>query len=359
VNVSPLTALFPDHAPRREWRGWQVADHYGDPQEEAAAVRQAAGVVDRAWRAKVEVRGRDRVSFLQSILSNDLKPLQPGQGCVAAFLTPHGKVIAFMRVLVLPDCLYLELDDDIKARAFEALDKLLVSERVELSDATADWSILSVEGPRSPDALGALGLGPLPDHPSAHAESALTGLPLRVVRAGETGEVGFDLWVPTAGAPDLWRRLLEAGGPFGLRPVGLAALNALRVEAGVAWSGVDVTEETLLLEVPFEHAVSYTKGCYVGQEVVARVTYRGHVNRKLTGLIFPDAAVPAAGSKVTGDGKEIGVVTSPVYSPTLKRGIALAFLGREWLDPGKRVEVRTDAASLSADVTTLPFYRRD
>ena len=190
-------------------------------------------------------------------------------------------------------------------------------------------------------------------------ESLLQEFSLRVVRAGETGEVGFDLWVPTAAAPILWQRLMEAGEPFGLRPVGLAALNSLRVEAGIPWCGTDATEENLLLELPSEHAVSFTKGCYVGQEVVARITYRGHVNRKLAGLVFPDAASPPRGAKVVGDGREIGVITSPVYSPTLKRGIALGLLQREWLDPGKRVEVPSDTGTLVGEVTALPFYRRD
>lgn len=359
VNRSPLSAVFPTQTAIREWRGWLVADHYSDPVEEATAVRQTAGLTDRAWRAKVEVRGRDRLSFLQSMLTNDVKSLQPGQGCEAAFLTAHGKVIAFMRVHMFADRLTLELDDDIKPKTLEAFDKLLISERVEFHDATAEWAIVSVEGPRAQDILLASGIAPPPQPSGSRVESLLQEFSLRVVRAGETGEVGFDLWVPTAAAPILWQRLMEAVEPFGLRPVGLAALNSLRVEAGIPWYGIDATEENLLLELPSEHAVSFTKGCYVGQEVVARITYRGHVNRKLAGLVFPDAAFPPRGAKVVGDGREIGVITSPVYSPTLKRGIALGLLQREWLDPGKRVEVLSDTGTLVGEVTALPFYRRD
>lgn len=359
MKISALSAVFPPHTTLCEWRGWQVADRYGDPTEEVVAVRQAAGLVDRAWRATVEVRGRDRVSFLQSMLSNDIKALQAGQGCEGAFLTPMGKIVAFLRVHALADRLYLELDDDIKPGALGALEKLLISERVEFRDAASEWAILSLEGPRAPEILQALGITTLPDLPSSHVECALADLSIRVVRAGETGEVGFDLWASSASAPVLWQRLLNVGGPLGLRPVGLSALNTLRVEAGRPWYGLDATEETLLLEVPSEQMVSFTKGCYVGQEVVARITYRGHVNRKLAGLVLPDATIPETGAKVRAGGQEIGVITSPVYSPSLKRGIALAFLRREWLEPGTSVEIQSKTATLSGEVATLPFYHRN
>ena len=178
MNASPISAIFPDHTARREWRGWQVADHYGDPVDEAMAVRQTAGLIDRAWRAKLEVRGRDRANFLHSMLTNDVKSLQPGEGCDAAFLTAMGKVIAFLRVHVLADRIYLELDDDIKAKTLEALDRLLISERVEFRDATREWAILSVEGPRASEILQALGIATLPDLPSSHLEVTLEDLSL-------------------------------------------------------------------------------------------------------------------------------------------------------------------------------------
>jgi len=358
VKVSPVLRILPPQTPRGPWRGWEVVSYFSDPVEEVTAVRHAAGLFDRSWRATVEVRGRDRASFLHSMLTNEIKSLQPGQGCEAAFLTAQGKVLALLRVHVLSDRIYLELDDDIKARILETLDRFLISERAEFHDVTAEWTILSIEGPRTSEILHELGAETLPELPMAHRECLLGDLSLRVVRAGETGEIGFDLWVPAGGAAAVWARLVEVGAPFGLRPIGIAALNTLRVEAGIPWYGVDVSEEMLLLEAPSERFISLTKGCYVGQEVVARITYRGHVNRKLTGLTFPDSAFPPEGTGVFGDGREIGRVTSPAYSPTLKSGIALALLRQEWLDPGKRVEVRSPAGTWPAEVTTLPFYRR-
>ena len=359
VKVSPISPVLPPKASLIVWRGWEIPDHFGDPVDEVVTVRHAAGLFDRPWRALMEVRGRDRASFLHAMLTNDIKALQPGQGCEAAFLTVQGKPLAFLRVHVLADRIYLELDDDVKGRTLEALERFLISERVEFEDVSAEWTILSIEGPRAPEILHALRTDPLPDSPSAHGEGLLGDVSIRIVRAGESGEIGFDLWVPPGPASQLWQQLLEIGKSMGLRPAGFSALNTLRVEAGVPWYGIDVTEEMLVLEAPSERIVSFTKGCYVGQEVVARITYRGHVNRKLTGLTFPDGACPPQGATVFAEGQEIGVVTSPVYSPTLKSGIALALLRREWLDPGRQVEVRSQTATWPAAATALPFYRRD
>jgi folate-binding protein YgfZ len=121
---------------------------------------------------------------------------------------------------------------------------------------------------------------------------------------------------------------------------------------------VDVDASTIVLEAPLEHAYSLSKGCYIGQEVLARVTYRGHVNRKIVGFVFRDARIPAPGAAVRVEGKEVGRITSPVVSPALSRGLALGFLRREHWEPGTRVEVAGDGEPLTAEVAALPFYRR-
>jgi folate-binding protein YgfZ len=144
----------------------------------------------------------------------------------------------------------------------------------------------------------------------------------------------------------------------GPQPVGRDAWNVLRVEAGVVWPGVDVDASTLLLEAPLDHVYSLTKGCYVGQETVARVTYRGHVNRKIVGFRFPDQRVPVTGAPVVVGGREVGRITSAVVSPALRRGLALGFLRREHWEPGTAVEVRDPDGTLTAEVAALPFYRR-
>ena len=197
--------------------------------------------------------------------------------------------------------------------------------------------------------------GPVPDLKRwQHAVLPWEGAEIRIVRTEETGEEGYDLWVPTERLGALWDRLREAGA----RPVGRDAWDILRVEAGVVRYGADVDASTLLLEAPLADAYSLNKGCYLGQEVVARITYRGHVNRKIVGFRFGDASVPARGAPVLVEGKEVGRITSAVRSPALGVALALGFLRREHFEPGTRVEVRHGDESLAAEVAPLPFYRR-
>jgi folate-binding protein YgfZ len=180
------------------------------------------------------------------------------------------------------------------------------------------------------------------------------GAEVRVVRNEETGEEGYDLWVETAGLVRLWERVRAAGA----RPVGREAWDVLRLEAGKVRYGVDVDASTLLLEAPLDGAYSLNKGCYLGQEVVARITYRGHVNRKLVGFRFDDARTPRPGARLTVAGKEVGRITSAAVSPALRKALALGFVRREHGEPGTRVEADGADGPLTAEVAALPFYRR-
>src|SRR5262249_30803568 len=143
---------------------------------------------------------------------------------------------------------------------------------------------------------------------------------------------------------------------LGAQPVGMAALNTRRIEAGIPWYGVDMDESHIVLEAGLEHAISTTKGCYIGQETVARIIFRGHVNKKLTGLTLQGSTAPPAKSRVLRDGKPVGVVTSAVVSPTLHRPVALGYIHRDFLQPGTPVEIETGAGTQPAEVAVLPFF---
>jgi aminomethyltransferase len=328
---------------------------YGDAAAEQEAVRERAGVIDRSERGKIEVTGKDRATFLHGLVSNDVKGLAPGQGCESALLDVHGKITALLVVHCLPDRLVLETDCGLTEPLMSTIDRYLFSERAELDDVTTAWGIVTVAGPASrkivEPAIGAA----VPDLPRwGHVVLPWDGMHLRVVRTEETGEDGYDLWAPTQELGRVWERLREAGA----RPVGRDAWDVLRVEAGIVRYGVDVDASTLLLEAPLAESYSLTKGCYLGQEVVARVTYRGHVNRKIVGFRFADARVPRAGAPVLVEGKAVGRITSAVLSPALGVALALGFLRREHHQPGTRVEVHGGDEPLSAEVAALPFYRR-
>jgi folate-binding protein YgfZ len=335
--------------------GALVPLHYASPAAEHEAVREEAGLIDRSHRGKIEVTGRDRASFLHGMLSNDVQALQAGQGCPAAFLDAHGKIVSLLAVHCLADRLILEMDRHLVAPTLAGLDRFLISERVALEDVSAATGLLTVAGPASRKSLEAALGQALPDlAPRHHTVVTWEGHVIRVVGSDETGEEGSDLWAPVAALPALWDRIAREGA----RPVGEEAWNVLRVEAGRVRHGADVDETTLVLEAPLEETYSLTKGCYIGQEVVARVTYRGHVNRKIVGFRLADTRLPEARAAVTVEGRPVGRITSVVVSPALGRGLALGFLRREHWAPGTRVEVAAAGGALSAEVAELPFYRR-
>jgi folate-binding protein YgfZ len=335
--------------------GLLVPQDYGDPTSEHETVRERAGVIDRSERGKIEVTGKDRTTFLHGLVSNDVKGLVPGQGRESALLDVYGKVTALLVIHCLADRLVLETDRQLAESLLGAIDRYLFSEKAELEDVTPASGILTVAGPAARKIVEqAVGVA-IPDLARwHHVIVPLGGTEVRIVRTEETGEEGYDLWVHALGLGELWERLQAASA----RPVGREAWNVLRVEAGVVRYGVDVDASTLLLEAPLPEAYSVNKGCYLGQEVIARITYRGHVNRKIVGFQFADARVPPAGAPVLVDEKDVGRITSAVLSPVLGVALALGFLRREYHEPGTRVEVRGGKEPLVAEVVALPFYRR-
>jgi folate-binding protein YgfZ len=319
-----------------------------------AAVRSGAGLIDRADWGVLEVTGKDRASFLHAMLSNDVKSLQPGQGCAAAMLDVHGKVQTFVAVWALDDRILVVTPPGRAAGLMEALDRHLFSEKAYLRDATGEMELLLLAGPEAPALVTRLTGVSLPVPPWSHVTGSLGNVDVRIIRgAGETGTAEVWLAAPTAHAEPVRSTLLGAGA----RRVGPAAFEALRIETGTPMFGADADETVLLPEVPFESRVSYTKGCYLGQEVVVRIRDRGHVNRLLRGLVLEGDVVPPRGARVVAGEAEIGHVTSAAWSFGLERPIALAFVRRQHAEPGTAVRVVADGATAPARVTALPFPR--
>ena len=301
-----------------EIEGWQVPLHYGDPAAEYRAMREGVGVIDRSMLGKVTVTGRDRQAFLQGMLTNDVKGLTPGKGTGAAFLDALGKVMVLLSVYALDDRLLIELPPSFTEKTLERLDHFLISEKVYFEAADSAFAIIAVQGPAAGDLLSRLAEQTLDLAPYAHVEVVIAGEPVRVIHRREGGVAGFHCWTAAAHGAALWAAIADIAVP-----VGMQALDTLRVEAGIPWYGRDVDEALIFPETRLEQLVSFTKGCYIGQEVVARVKYRGHINRGLSGLVLEGDRVPAAGARVVVAGKEIGRVTSAVRSFALGRPIAL------------------------------------
>ena len=331
--------------------GRLVPRDYGDVAAEHAALATGVGIVDRSALGRAEVTGRDRAAFLQGMLTNDVKGLAPGHGCGAAFLDAHGKVMALLAVYALPDRLWLELPEGMTERTLHLLDKYLISEKAEFEPIDDAFAIVAVQGPRAAALLAELTGQALDLAPYAHVEAAIAGAPVRVFNRAEAAAPGYHCWVPSEHAAAVWSALCAAGAT----PVGRAALDVLRVEAGVPWYGRDVDESVIMPETGLESLIHYQKGCYIGQEVVARVKYRGRVNRGLTGLRLDGDRVPAPGATVLAGDHEIGRVTSAVRSVSVGAPIALGYVRREHWEPGSPVEIRDGDVLIAARVAALPF----
>jgi folate-binding protein YgfZ len=300
----------------------------------------------------LEVTGKDRASFLHAMLSNDVKSLKAGQGCAAAFLDAHGKVQVLLKLLVLEDRILLITPMNMAVDTTEALDKFLFSEKVSFHDATGELAILILAGPEAPAMAERLVGARPPEGAWSHVAARLGDAEVQLVRGGgETGEP--EVWILTTAGTRVWGAVREAGVPL----VGVTAQESLRIEAGTPTYHHDVDASVLLPEIPLEPFVSYTKGCYIGQELVVRVRDRGHVNRHLRGLVFEGEHVPAPGACIQADGAEVGRLTSTTWSYGLGRPIALGFVRRQHAEPGTKLTVRDGERLLPASVSALPFPR--
>ncbi|MGH8630802.1 MAG: aminomethyltransferase family protein [Burkholderiales bacterium] len=335
-----------------EARGCLLPEHFGDVRAEYYAVRKAAGVLDRTDCAYLTAAGPDAVRFLQGMLSNDVKRLQPGHGCYATQLTALGQMVADLYVFRMDDHLLLETDWSRRGPLREMLEKHIIADDVELSDRSEQLAALAVEGPHSGGLVAAAGAAALPGEEFDHTWVKLGETPVLVARLGETGEESYRLIFAVEYAQNVWDALSaqQAGVPW--KPVGHAAFNILRTEAGLPRFGAEMDERTLPPEAGLERALSYTKGCYIGQETIERIRSRGHVNRQLIGLRLRGDSLPAAGAKLLLDAKEVGWITTAVESPTLGR-IALAYVRREHREPGTKLTVESGGG---AEVVALPFH---
>jgi folate-binding protein YgfZ len=318
------------------------------------AARRQAAVIDRSNRGRIVLSGRDRASYLQGLLTNDIVALKAGEGCYAAYLTAQGRMITDLLVYELGDAILLSLPGEMKDAVLAKLDQFLFSEDVQLGDVTDTFAAVAIVGPRAAVAVEAviqvpheIPLAGLPEHGNVRGQIA--GQPAIVLRVTDTGEPGYEVLVDRT-ARDALVTALAAQGVIAIDE---STVEVLRIEAGVPAFHRDMDEETIPLEAGIEsRAISLTKGCYVGQEVIIRVLHRGHgrVARKLVGLTFEGDAVPSSAA-VTSDGREAGRVTSATWSFALDRPIALAYVPRDLAAPGTRIVV--DA--IAGVVTALPF----
>jgi glycine cleavage system T protein len=344
-----------------EVTGWEMPAHYGDVAAEHRAVREAVGIADLSHRGKIRVTGDDRVKWLQSVISNDVLPLQPGQGRYSSLLTHKGKMLTYFRLYMLTDTIMLEDVGEIGETTFQALRKfLLYGTKAKMEDCAESWGLLLISGPKACATVSAaFGIEMNDVKPVNFVTAQIGGQTALVCRTEETGEDDLEILLPADGLATAWERLMEAGATFGIKPVGGQAREALRMEAGIPKAGPDLNEEIVPPEANLEDkAFSLSKGCYPGQEVVARMDTYGNVRRHLVGLLVKGSAVPPKGAKLFSGDREVGWISSATHSPLANGPIAFGFPLRDFSKPDTALTIDVDGKKIEATVTALPFYAR-
>jgi len=302
-------------------------------------------VLKQPWnRGLIRLAGPERISWLQGMVSNDVEKLRSGQGVYAAHLNAQGKLVAHMTILVDSDVVWLSTEASNVKKLAAVMDRMIVMEDVQCEDHSGNFESIAVIGPKSSSILESwlgepLNLGTDYDHreyPKCR----------RIVR----DDLGYSIWVDAANADSILGEIISAGATS----IDEATWNVIRTEAGLPIYGIDIDETTTLPELG-EKGIRYDKGCYIGQEVVARIKYIGHVNRRFMGFVCDGDAPPVPGSVVRSGGKDVGYVTSGVVSPSLGKAIALGFVNRLAAASGTSVELVQDEVKLGASVSELPF----
>ena len=344
-----------------ELNGAELVAHYADPAAEHAALHENAAALDLSFRSRVCVLGADRVKFLNGQVTNHVAALKAGEGCYATLVTAKGKVQSDLNIFALADELLLDFEPGLTRIVTERLEKYVIADDAQLVDVAPHYGLLSVQGPRAADVVVRLGLEmELPKTLRAFATITDPTLgTLYLMNLPRAGTTGFDLYVPVAALGAVFDKLVAATKAVGGCACGWQALETARIEAGIPRFGADFDETNLPSEAGIEAtAVSYTKGCYIGQEVIARLRTYGNVAKALRGLRLADALpnLPVRGDKLFKDGKEVGHVTSAVTSPTLNANLALGYVRREANQIGTELTLCTTAGESAARIVALPFH---
>ncbi|HYO91213.1 MAG TPA: aminomethyltransferase family protein [Pyrinomonadaceae bacterium] len=357
IYKSPLSEAHGRAGAELEERdGHLVPASYGDVMAEYSAVREGgAGLIDLSTRGRIEIGGTEAVLFLNGLITNDVKALADNSWMAAAVPNVQGRMLAHARVLRRGETFLFDTEAVTREQIIKTLGRFTLAGDFRVADVTGETALVSVQGASAAGIVrAALGEDASQSERGRVANAEWEGFKVSIIRATHTAEDGFDLFTSAAASVPLWDALTKAGA----RPVGFDALEILRVEAGLPRYGVDIDETKVVLETGLDEAVSFTKGCYIGQEIIARIHFRGHVAKRLAG-VMPDAEEEVrAGDKVrTAEGKEIGWITSASRSPRLNRTVALGYVKYDYLQPGTPVRVVRNDVEVEAHVSGLPFVR--
>jgi len=312
---------------------------YEDAVNEYWAIRKDAGVADISHLGLLQVTGKDRVSFLNALLPSELSKLDSGAGVHSALLNNKARVLADLHLYAREEDLVIDTGDSPGAKVKETLDQFIITEDAKIKDVARQFVHVTLQGPRSADHLkDLLGVTFLEKKPLQHR---MLG-PTMIIERDRSGQTGYDLIIPLDEAEAVWQNFLLNG----ITPVGQDALEIFRLEAGNPRYGIDLDENNIVLEAGYKDTISYNKGCYLGQETVARATHIGRVNKNLVQFQADSGQTPAPRSRMSLDGKEAGYVTSAAFSPGLKAIVGLGYAQRDFAKPGTKLTIDSDKGPL-------------
>jgi folate-binding protein YgfZ len=351
VLASPLTELQRRTGARHGvWFGSTLPDDFGDWRKEYGFLRESVALLDKNYRAYLEFSGPDRVRYLNAILTNNIKDLLPNHGIVSLFLSPQGRILAEMETYALPESLFCISFAMIRQRLIADLDKYIIMDDVALADRTEDFAMLALEGPKAAEvAKRVSGIDLVTLDELEFREASVGEIRVRVLRRSPGDVLGAEFLVERSHLAALWEVLEAATRGAGGGPAGYTALNSLRLEQGVPWFGYDFGEKQIPHEAGLQDShISYTKGCYTGQEIVERVRSRGQVNRVRVLIQFDSKEIPATGTALLSEGKEFGYVTRSAFSPRRDASVGMGYVRREKSTSGSELQSPAGLATVIA-----------
>ncbi len=331
------------------WFGCAMPDDFGDPAAEYRHARDTVALIDKNYRAYLSFTGPDRVRYLNAILTNNIKDLRASHGTVSLLLNPQGHILAEIETYAFANRLLCVSYAMIRERLIEWLDKYIIMDDVALTDETPRHGTLALEGPKAAALVQELsGIDVTKfDDLSSH-DGAVGSIPCRVSKRSPGGVPGAEFVTETANLQALWQILSDTVRKHGGGPIGFAALSATRLAQGVPWFGYDFGEKQIPHEAGLQDThISYTKGCYTGQEIVERVRSRGQVNRRRVELLFSGDAVPEPDTLLTLDGKEVGYVTRAARTWDPPRIIGMGYARKEATAPGTVLQCASGTATVT------------
>src|SRR6202789_1897206 len=323
------------------YHGCLLPETFSTFEDEYRAARESLAIFDTNWHAIINLSGPDRLRYLNAIVSNDIKNLKEGSGTLALLLNPQGRILAELEIYALKDRLLTLSHASLRQRTVETLDKYIIMDDVTLDDATDKLGTLAIEGPQAARPIEkayGFNLDEMPDIAirSVHIDS----MPCEIIRRSHYGYVGMEVVAPQRSLKQIWENLLELVRQRGGLSIGMQTLESLRLEAGIPFYPADFNHTVIPHEAAVETThISFTKGCYTGQEIVERVPPRGQVNHRRLRPIFSTPDPPRPGTRLGTDGKERGLDPGPSVSPKETPALGVGYPRREHGSPGSNLDV--------------------